>query len=104
MQNQISPLQFIPFQLGRIGMTQGFAASFDSMEEANRIGIELIAMHASGDFGILEEDDRLVNLQGLHSSPQDRVFSAYQLKDDVKVYVITESDRSSTTILLATEY
>ncbi|HGN3112432.1 TPA: hypothetical protein ACWLUJ_005794 [Pseudomonas aeruginosa] len=104
MHNSTSSLPFIPFPLGRVAMTRGFVASCDSMEEATQIGTELIQMHASGDFGVLEEDDRLVNLQGLHSAHPDRVFSAYPHKDDVKVYVITESDRSSTTILLASEY
>ncbi|HGM8090051.1 TPA: hypothetical protein ACKP9S_006482 [Pseudomonas aeruginosa] len=104
MHNPTSSLPFIPFPLGRVAMTRGFVASCDSIEDATWIDAELVQMHASGDFGILAEDDRQVNLLGLHSSPQDRLFSAYLLKDDIKVYVITESDRSSTTVLLASEY
>jgi hypothetical protein len=33
-----------------------------------------------------------------------RVFSAYHLKDETKIWVITESDRSATTVLLPSEY
>lgn len=104
MQNQTSPLPFIPFPLGRVVMTHGFVTSCDSLDHASTVASELIGMHASGDFGILEEDDRQVNLQGLHSDHKDRVFSAYLIQGDTKVYVITEQDRSATTVFLATEY
>lgn len=104
MESPTSALRFIPFSLGQVVMTHGFADLCGSLEDASRIGIELVLMHASGDFGVLDDDDRLLNLQGLHSEPKDRVFSAYVFKDGVKVYVITEHDRSSTTVLLADEY
>jgi len=33
-----------------------------------------------------------------------RIFSAYHLKDETKIRIITESDRSATTVLLPSEY
>jgi hypothetical protein len=58
----------------------------------------LLARHSVGDWGDLAEEDRRENelslVQGF------RLLSAYHLTTGVKIWVITESDRSATTILL----
>ena len=63
--------------------------------------------HAMGDFGDLDAEDLATNTAAL--SNDRRVFSSYNLperRDDVvvKVWVITEADRSVTTVLLPTDY
>ncbi len=63
----------------------------------------LVARHTRGDWGDLSEDDKQANEDALTSGA--RIFSSYELpKTQEKVWVITEADRSSTTILLPEEY
>lgn len=58
--------------------------------------------HASGDWSDLDEHDRRANEHALrHGS---RLFSAYDAKDGTRFWIITEHDRSATTILLPMEY
>jgi AraC-like DNA-binding protein len=58
--------------------------------------------HASGDWGDLCEEDRRSNEQGLRHG--DRLLSAYHSTGGVKFWIITEWDRSVTTVLLPEEY
>jgi hypothetical protein len=62
----------------------------------------LIERHQSGDFGQLCDADILSNLDAIRSG--GRVFSSYVLHTGAKVWVITEADRSVTTLLLPSEY
>jgi hypothetical protein len=52
--------------------------------------------------GELSDEDHRENLYSV--SRQLRIFSAFKTKQDVKLWVITEADRSATTILLPSEY
>ena len=62
----------------------------------------LTARHVNLDPGALGADDQLRNL---HAVREDvRVFSAYELRDGTRIWIITEADRSVTTILLPEEY
>jgi hypothetical protein len=45
---------------------------------------------------------RLTNLQAVRDGT--RIFSAYELRDGIRIWIITEADRSATTILLPVEY
>lgn len=62
---------------------------------------ELLSRHASGDWGELCADDVKANVDAI--AFDDRVLSSYMVGGE-KLYVITEWDRSSTTLLLAREY
>jgi hypothetical protein len=84
------------FKLGQIVMTQGVRANFSDWALS-----ELIARHVQGDWGDLEEFDRLANEEALANG--GRLFSAYNVAD-FKVWIITEEDRSVTTALLPDEY
>jgi hypothetical protein len=98
-------LTFRPFSLGQIVMTQGFAALFDDEMVAQAAAVELIARHATGDFGHLCKEDWLTNLQGLNDEEGGRIMSTYKLDgSEEDVWVITEYDRSVTTVLLPSEY
>lgn len=61
-----------------------------------------LARHATGDWGEVDEQDQRVNEYAVERSL--RVMSAYSLSSGEKIWVITEADRSSTTILLPEEY
>ena len=52
--------------------------------------------------GVLGAEDQLANLQAVRD--ETRVFSAYELRDGIRIWIITEADRSVTTILLPEEH
>ncbi len=87
------------FKLGRVAITPAASAALEANETP---GILLLARHVHGDWGEISEHDQLQNdlavLLGL------RVLSSYALPDSKKVWVITEADRSATTILLPGDY
>lgn len=87
------------FELGRITITPAASAALEATEIPD---ILLLARHVHGDWGNVSEPDRLQNelavLLGM------RVLSSYALPNDKKVWVITEADRSATTILLPDDY
>ncbi|HEX8195317.1 MAG TPA: hypothetical protein VF571_03825 [Pyrinomonadaceae bacterium] len=87
------------FPLGKIYLTIGAREAF---EEGNQMPVEFLAKHQSGDWGLVCEDDRKENEFSLANS--FRLLSAYKTANGTKLWVITEADRSSTTILVPSEY
>ena len=87
------------FPLGRVVATQG---ALHALSEAGETPAGFLRRHLRGDWGDLDEHDRRENelslVQGF------RLLSAYQLGTGVRVWIITEADRSATTILLPEEY
>jgi len=61
-----------------------------------------IVRHMNLDPGVLGAEDQLANLRAVRDGT--RVFSAYELLDGTRIWIITEADRSATTILLPEEY
>jgi len=61
-----------------------------------------LARHQSGDWGDVDAHDRMENQLSLEQG--FRLMSVYSLRNGVKIWVITEADRSSTSILLPEEY
>jgi hypothetical protein len=88
------------FQLGRIVATPG------ALEAMARRGIdagELLTRHAAGDWGDLDEQDKRENEFSV--TRRLRILSAYGTQDDPdRIWLITEADRSATTILKPDEY
>ena len=87
------------FSLGRIVATPG---ALEAVQAANQNSFEFIQRHQSGDWGELCEEDKRENEFSLKNG--FRLLSAYRTLHDVKVWVITEADRSVTTLLLPHEY
>ena len=58
--------------------------------------------HQTGDWGELDEEDSAQNELSLEHGY--RLLSAYALTTSAKIWIITEWDRSATTILLPEEY
>lgn len=87
------------FQLGQTVATPGVLRALTSQ---GMTGLELLKRHILGDWGDLNDEDKLANEQALKDG--SRILSAYKINDEVKVWIITESDRSVTTILLPEEY
>lgn len=71
-------------------------------KEANDNLVGYLNRHAAGDWGDLSNDDRRANAEALKDG--SRLLSAYHLKDGTKIWIITEVDRSATTVLLPAEY
>jgi len=84
------------FALGQLVATLGALAA---LEEAGTSPADLIGRHLSGDWGTVDKDDWRANDRALLEGT--RLLSAYQLPGTGgKIWVITEWDRSATTILL----
>jgi len=64
--------------------------------------MHFLQRHAKGDWGEVCEADRQENELSLQNGW--RILSAYTLKNGVVIWVITEADRSSTCLLLPSEY
>ena len=87
------------FALGQLVATPGALAKF---EEAGQRPMEFLARHAAGDWGQVGPEDWRANDRAIAEGT--RLLSAYQLDTGVKIWIITEADRSATTILLPEEY
>ncbi|MCL2591653.1 MAG: hypothetical protein FWD67_12500 [Betaproteobacteria bacterium] len=91
------------FNLGQLAMTPGVEAV---AERGEFNPIQYLARHQSGDWGELPPSDWNLNNRSVSRNPKERgrLFSAYVLPCGTKIWVITEWDRSVTTILLPDEY
>ena len=85
------------FSLGQIVATRGAIQTL----APEHIYLAL-CRHVSGDWGTLDESDREANETALQNG--SRLFSVYYTESGVKFYVITEWDRSVTTVLLPEDY
>ena len=85
------------FMMGRVVKTQ---AVNEAVEHAEILAA--LARHVCGDWGDVSEHDYQANEAALLD--QSRLFSVYHSQDGLKFWIITESDRSSTTVLLPEEY
>lgn len=93
------------FRLGRIVATQGALAA---LREARQDADHFIALHASGAWGDLQKADKCANDAAIayEGDPerQFRVLSSYSTRTNKIIWIITEADRSVTTLLLPEEY
>lgn len=87
------------FRPGRVFVT---LTALDVLRNAGVSPIELLLRHVSGDWGNLSDSDRQQN--DLSLTVGLRLLSSYAFPTGENVWIITEWDRSSTTILLADEY
>lgn len=90
----------IPFPLGQIVATPG---ALEALNEAMDTPITFLQRHAANDWGVVCDEDKAANDQAL-VEPSQRVLSAYDLVNGTRIWIITEWDRSVTTILLPEEY
>ena len=87
------------FPLGHVVATPG---ALDALSMAGQTPGTFLRRHVTGDWGELDNEDRRENEVSV--SAGFRLLSAYTLSDGVRIWVITEADRSSTCILLPEEY
>ncbi len=89
----------VRFQLGQILATPG---AKDSLEASGQSAQEFISRHVRLEQGELSNEDYKENLFSIDKHL--RIFSAYKTTKGVKIWCITEADRSATTLLLPDEY
>jgi hypothetical protein len=94
--------EIAPKPLFDLGQVVGTPGALRALQEARQSPGELVVRHVTGDWGDLEDEDKAENDFSLKAGL--RIFSAYRLSSSVKVWVITEADRSATTLLLPEEY
>jgi len=85
------------FGLGQRLMTPGAWNKLDPEDI-----ISALKRHSTGDWGDCSKDDREANDQALIEG--SRIFSVYHDRFGVRFWIITEADRSATTVLLPSEY
>lgn len=89
------------FQTGNLYQTRGIAAATEERPQLFNEIINAYARYIKGDWGDLCEEDKEVNEEALKYG--DRLLGKYKTSVD-DIYIITEADRSATTILFYYEY
>jgi hypothetical protein len=87
------------FPLGQMVMTRGAIAV---LQESNELVTKFLWKHQTGDWGEVCEDDKKQNDEDLKNG--NRLLSSYKTQTQKVIWVITEWDRSVTTVLLPSEY
>ncbi len=86
----------------RLGQVVATPGALMALEKAGDSPQQFLERHVCGDWGELDEEDRQENALSLEHS--FRLLSAYQTTAGEKLWVITEANRTLTTILLPNEY
>ena len=87
------------FSPGRVIATP---AALALLGDCGKVPSEYLGRHLSGDWGDLDPHDRRENEWALKTGA--RLFSSYAVCPQNKLWIITEANRSSTTILLPRDY
>jgi hypothetical protein len=97
----MNSLPTIPlFPAGQIVATPGALAL---LQQANKTPLEFVSRHLRGDWGDdLCQDDKTENELSLKQG--FRLLSSYKVTESETLWIITEADRSVTTLLLPSEY
>ena len=103
---RIKPQAGKALPLGRIVVSHGVHA-----EVATEVVMDCLRRHRAGDWGSVSEGDRRRNDQALKTG-EERILSAFAIDPDLPcegrgsntLWVITERDRSATTVLYPSEY
>ena len=91
------PPHLLPVPLGQVVATPAALGTLTSPDI-----VAALRRHASGDWGDVDAEDRAANDEAL--SDGTRLLSAYKSADGTRFWVITEADRSVTTVLLPDDY
>jgi hypothetical protein len=91
--------QSILFPLGNVFMTIG---AKEALQESNEQPSEFLSRHQTGDYGLVCDEDKQEN--DLSVKEGFRILSSYLTDKGDRLWIITEADRSSTMLLLPSEY
>lgn len=85
-----------------LGTTVATPGAVDALLKNAVSPAHLLVRHSLGDWGDVDPEDRRANEQSLLNGT--RLLSSYKLPDETNIWLISEADRSMTTILLPEEY
>ena len=86
----------------RLGQIVATPNALRALEDANQAPEEFLARHQAGDWGEVPAEDWQENELSVREG--FRVLSSYTLSTGKKIWIITEADRSATTLLLPADY
>jgi hypothetical protein len=92
----------VQFPLGQTVLTRGVNNMVAENTAFAKLVTESLVRHATGDWGDLSVEDKEENDSSLKEGL--RLLSAYEKEGLPKIWIITEADRSATTVLLPDEY
>jgi len=87
------------FELGQVVATP---AALELLEAAQQTPAEFLQRHSNGDWGQVDEHDAKANAEAILD--EGRILSSYQTSKGETIWIITEADRSSTCVLLPSDY
>lgn len=99
MSTHAQPAAVVRFNPGKVVATP---AALDALQTAQQNAVHFLARHLRGDWGELDEADTQANNHAL--TCRGRLLSAYTLSTNETLWIITEADRSSTCLLLPSDY
>jgi hypothetical protein len=85
-----------------LGQTYATPGALEALSEAGQDASQFLSRHQAGDWSEMSEEDKRENEFSVDKDL--RIFSAYHTSKGEKIWVVTEADRSATTILLPQEY
>lgn len=87
------------FKLGRVVFKANVVAQIDSIDL-----LYALERHKAGDWGDVDAHDAAINDLALQPGTEGRLLSVYHDANGTKFWIITEADRSVTTVLLPEDY
>lgn len=90
------------FELGQLVWTSGVNDKVAENEEFAKFVTISLKRHTNGDWGDVNKEDKVENELSVKAG--FRLLSAYEKEGLPKIWIITEADRSTTTILFPEEY
>ena len=105
----VSGISSSKFPLGRLLMSRAVAETSGHDLAFASFVYQSLKRHSQGDWGDLDAEDKAMNdtaylVKWDPNEGGDRVFSAYEAKGLPKIWVITEADRSATTVIFPEDY
>jgi len=98
-----SPVTSKRFSMGKLCLTRGVNDQVADDDSFSRFVWNSLLRHARGDWGDMCPEDKSENELALARGDL-RLFSAYESTGLPKIWIITEADRSATTVLFPSEY
>ncbi len=87
------------FAIGKLVATPG---AVDMLKAHQLSPFDYVNRHLQGDWGDLDAEDVQANQVALRHGT--RLLSCYRIDQETRLWIITEADRSATTLLLPEEY
>ena len=91
------------FKKGEIVLTRGINDRVCEDAKFSKAVIGALLRYSKKDWGELCEEDKLLNDMAVENG-EDRIVAKYLIEDSEAIYIITEADRSCTTILFTSKY